>query len=55
MGGGKKNNIGRKRGNVIRFEVLKLWERDEKCVTQLDISEDLSCLVLRQTRKILIN
>ncbi len=46
MGGG---------GNVSRCGVLKLWERDEKCVRWLDSGEDLSCLVLRQRRRVLVN
>jgi hypothetical protein len=39
---------------VIRFGVLMLWERDEKCVKGLHSGEDLSCLVLRQRRRVLI-
>jgi hypothetical protein len=47
--------MGGKGGNVIRCGVLKLWEGNEKCVRRLDSGEDLSCLVLRQKRKILVD
>jgi hypothetical protein len=36
---------------VIRCGVLKLWERDEKYVR----AEDLSYLVLRQRRRVLLD
>jgi hypothetical protein len=32
MGGIKGKQFRRRRRNVIRCGVLKLWERDEKCV-----------------------
>jgi hypothetical protein len=51
----KEINLGGEGGNVIRCGVLKLWERDEKCVRRLDSGEDLSCLVQKQTRRVLIN
>ncbi len=51
----KERNMGGKGGNVIRCGVLKLWEGNEKCVRRLDSGEDLSCLVLRQKRKILVD
>jgi hypothetical protein len=43
------------RRSVIRCGVLKLSKRDEKCVKSLDSGEDLSCLVLRQMRRALVN
>ncbi len=52
-GGFPWEQFGRRR-NVIRFGVLMLWERDEKCVKGLHSGEDLSCLVLRQRRRVLI-
>jgi hypothetical protein len=55
MGGIKGEQSQRTRRNVIKCGVLKLWERDEKCVRRLDSGEDLSCLVLRQRRKVLID
>jgi len=54
-GGIKREQYGRKRRNVLRCGVLKLWERNEKMLKQLDRGEDLSCLVLRQRRKVLVN
>jgi hypothetical protein len=53
--GENERNLGGEKGNVIRCGVLKLWEKDEKCVRQLDSGEDLSCLVLRQRRKVLVD
>ncbi len=40
---------------MIRCGVLKLWERDEKCVKRLDNGDDLRCLVLRQRRRVLVD
>ncbi len=55
MGGIKGEQSRRKRRNVIKCGVLKLWERDEKSVRRLDGGEDLSCFILRQRRKVLID
>jgi hypothetical protein len=53
--GEKERNLGGERGNVIRCGVLKLWGKDEKCVRRHDSGEDLSCLVLKQRRKVLVD
>jgi hypothetical protein len=55
MGGTKGEESRRRRSNVIRCGVLKLWERDEKCVKRLDSGDDLCCLVLRQRRRVLVD
>jgi hypothetical protein len=52
---GIKGEQSERRRNLIRCGVLKLWERNEKCVKRLDSGEDLSCLVLKQRRRILVN
>jgi hypothetical protein len=40
MGRIKGEQSGRGRRNVIRCGVLKLWEKDEKCVKRLNSGED---------------
>jgi hypothetical protein len=53
MGGIKRKQFGRRSRNVIRCGILKLWERNEKVLK--DSGEDLSCLVLRQRKRILVD
>jgi len=53
MGGIKRKQFGRRSRNVIRCGILKLWERNEKVLK--DRGEDLSCLVLRQRKRILVD
>jgi hypothetical protein len=54
MGGTKREQSRRRR----KFDYVwssEAWEKDEKCVRQLDSGDDLCCLVLRQRKRVLVD